>query len=560
MRPTKYLLSLSSAGESLMRPMAALLAFAALLTMGYAKPKRKIHFDGQSWWNHVLVLADDSMEGRDTGSMGLRKAEAYTVERLKEYGLQPAGTHGFYQPIQFLKTQIDEKNSYADLVNAGKQEPLVLGQDAFFSTKVDLPAQEVAAPLVFVGYGLQIPERNYDDYAGLDLKGKVAVYLSGSPEALPNELAAHSQTMAERGKALRAAGAIGVIRILNPASLDIPWSRISLNRTRPAMRLADPSLQDSAGLKVALVFNPAYAEKLFAGSGHSFAELAALASDRQPLPRFPLAVSLKAHAAIQETQVQSSNIVAKFPGTDPKLKDQYVVLSAHIDHLGIGAPINGDRIYNGAIDNGSGCALLIDMADSLLHGDETRAGQPRAERLRRSVLFVFFTAEEKGLLGSRYFTVHPTVDPHSIVADINVDMFLPIIPLKVLRIQGLEESTLGKDAADIARSLGVKPVPDPEPLRNLFIRSDQYNFILHGIPSVIMDVFAEPGTPDAQVLKDWLTNRYHAPSDDAKQPIDFHAAALYEEIVRRLIVETAIDGSRPAWFRDSFFRRYSEGR
>ena len=543
-----------------MRRWAALIALVALFTAGYAKPKRKIHFDGKSWWDHVLVLADDSMEGRETGSLGLRKAEAYTVERLKQYGLQPAGTDGFYQPIKFLQRQIDEKNSDASLLANGKEEPLTLGTDAYFNTFVDFPASEISAPLVFIGYGLHVPERNYDDYAGLDLRGKVAVYLSGSPEEIPNALAAHSQTLAERGKALRAAGAIGVIRILNPASMDLPWSRIALNRTHPSMLLADPDLQDSAGLKVALTFNPGQADKLFARSGHSFSELAALAGERKPLPRFPLAVSLKARAVVQQTQLESSNIVAKFPGTDPKLRDQYVVLSAHIDHIGIGQPINGDSIYNGAMDNGSGCALLIDMAESLLHGDQTRAGQPRSERLRRSVLFVFFTAEEKGLLGSKYFTAHPTVDPHSIVADINVDMFLPIIPLKVLRIQGLEESTFGANAADIARSLGVKPVPDPEPLRNLFIRSDQYNFILRGIPSVIMDDFAEPGTPDAKILGNWLTNRYHAPSDDVHQPVDLKAAALYEEIVRRLVVETAVANSRPSWHRDSFFRRYAEDR
>jgi Zn-dependent M28 family amino/carboxypeptidase len=339
--------------------------------------------------------------------------------------------------------------------------------------------------------------------------------------------------------------------------MDVPWTRVSLNRTHPAMQLADPDLQDSAGLKVALTMNPAHAEKLFTGSGHSFTELAALAKDRKPLPRFALAQTLKAHLAIQQTEIESSNIVAKFPGTDPKLKDEYVVLSAHMDHVGVGEAINGDRIYNGAMDDGSGSALLLDVADSFAHGAQTKAGQPRAEKLRRSVLFVFFTAEEKGLLGSKYFAAHPTVNGPSIVADVNVDMFLPIIPLKVLRIQGLQDSTLGAQAADIATSLGVKPVPDPEPLRNLFIRSDQYNFILHGIPSVILDDFAEPGTPEAKVLKDWLTSRYHAPSDDINQPVDLHAAALYEEIVRRLVVEAAVSNSRPSWHHDSFFRRYA---
>ena len=151
------------------------------------------------------------------------------------------------------------------------------------------------------------------------------------------------------------------------------------------------------------------------------------------------------------------------------------------------------------------------------------------------------------------------MDATAIVADINIDMFLPIVPLKVLRIQGINDSTLGDRAAAVAKKFDVKAVPDPEPLRNLFVRSDQYNFIRHGIPAVIMDVFYEPGSPEAQIFKDWLTQRYHAPSDDIKQPVDLHAAATYEEIVRQLLVETADDAERPQWKADSFFRRYASG-
>jgi Zn-dependent M28 family amino/carboxypeptidase len=541
-----------------MRRIYALASVALLLTAAaLAKNVRKIHFTGQSWWDHVRVLADDSMEGRDTGSIGLRKAEAYIVERLKGYGLQPAGTDGFYQPIKFIERSIDEKNSSAALVSNGKEEPLTLGEDAFFSTRVEGTDEEVSAPLVFAGNGLKVPEANHDDFAGLDLRGKVVVYLAGSPSEIPGSLAAHYSGIGERWKVLRDAGAVGMIIIPNPASMDIPWSRMSLNRAHPSMDLADPEFHETSGLKVALIFNPASAEKLFAGSGRSFSEIAALGKERKLLPRFPLAVSLRAHAAIQREELESSNVVAKLPGSDPKLKNEYVVLSAHTDHVGVGQPIAGDNIYNGAMDDGSGSALLLDMADSLLHGDHTRSGKVRPEKLRRSVLFVFFTAEEKGLLGSKYFAAHPTVDPKSIIADINTDMFLPIIPLKVLRIQGIHDSTLGNRAAEIATSLGIKPVPDPEPLRNLFIRSDQYNFIRHGIPSVIMDVFAEPGTPQAKTLKDWLTYRYHAPSDDVNQPVDLQAAALYEEIVRRLLVESAINPARPEWRKDSFFRRYA---
>jgi Zn-dependent M28 family amino/carboxypeptidase len=528
------------------RVLIFVMALAVCGTGGAQQPTSR--FDGTSWWTYVKVLADDNMEGRETGSEGLRRAAAYTVEQLKKSGLEPAGENGFYQRVKFDQRKVDEKNSFAALGRDGKSTPLMLGEDAYFSSSVDLPSQAINAPLVFVGYGLKIPEKNEDDFAGLDLKGKVVVYISGSPEGIQSALSAHSQTARERGKALREAGAIGVIRLLNPAAMDLPWSRIALNRTIPAMQLADPKMQDFAGIKVILTFNPAQAEKLFEGSGHSFEELAALAKDRKELPRFPLATTLKAHAAIESKTVLSDNIIGKLPGSDPVLKNEYVVLSAHIDHLGMGAPINGDSIYNGALDNASGSALLLDLAAHL---------KEYPEKLRRSVLFVFVTAEEKGLLGSRYFAAHPTVEAKAIVADINTDMFLPIVPLKTLMVLGIDESTLGARASAVAKSVGVKPIADPMPLRNIFIRSDQYSFVLHGVPSVMMSVWADPGTAEEKVLENWLSTRYHAPSDDVNQPIDLQSAAVFEEIVSRLLTDTANADTRPEWNADSFFRRYA---
>jgi len=519
-----------------------LLAAAAV-----AQKPAKLLFDGKTWWDHVKVVADDSMEGRETGSLGLRKAEAYAVEQLKRAGLEPAGTDGFYQSIRFVQRQIDEGNSYAFLSKDGQSNPVALGDDAYFSTRVEGSDEEINAPLVFAGNGLQVPESQLDELAGLDLKGKVVVYLAGSPATLPGSLAAHYGGLAVRWRAYASAGAVGIVVIPNPASMDIPWSRLSLNRAHPSMDLADPEFNEVAGLKMAMVFNPASAGALFAGSGHNFAELAALARDRKELPRFALAVSLKARAAIGKAQTESANVVAKLTGSDTKLKNECVVLSAHIDHIGIGEALNGDRIYNGAMDDGSGTAAVLDIAASL---------KQHPEKLKRSVIFLLLTAEEKGLLGSKYFAARPTVDGKAMVADINIDMFLPIVPLKVLRVQGINDSTLGDDVTAIAKSFGVKAVPDPEPLRNLFVRSDQYNFIRHGIPSVIMDVFYEADSPEAQTFKNWLTERYHAPSDDTDQPVDLHSAALYEQIVRGLLVETANDTRRPQWKADSFFKRY----
>ena len=523
------------------------MAFLQLQACVYSQQPPQKHFDGQTWWEHVKYVADDRMEGRETGSEGLRKAEAYAVEQLVKAGVQPAGTNGFYQPVKFISRQIVEKDSSIALLRNGLEEPLVLGDDAFFNTRVDLAPGVISSPLVFAGYGLTIPERNYDDLGGLDLRGKIAVILAGSPSDIPTALAAHYQWAGERWKTFRKAGATGIITIPNPASMDIPWSRMSLNRAHPQMDLADPDFHELAGQRVALTFNPARAETLFAASGHTFRELADLAKDRKQLPRFPLLVSLRSQARVQTQPLDSDNVIAKLPGSDPQLKNEFVVLSAHIDHLGIGEPINGDRIYNGAMDNGSGVALLLDMAASL-----------QREKLRRSILFVFVTAEEKGLLGSKYFAARPTVDPKSIVADINVDMFLPIVPLTVFKVKGLAESDLGDAATRAAESFGVRVQPDLQPLRNSFIRSDQYNFVRHGIPSLNMEIGFEPGSPQQTIFKDWLTNHYHAPSDDINQPVDLTAAALYEEVMRKLLIAVADADARPQWKGDSFFRRYAK--
>src|SRR5580693_8515661 len=367
--------------EELSSMLKKLLPVASLLVAvcAFSAQVAPSHFDGKTWWDYVKVLADDNMEGRETGSAGLRRAEAYIVDRLKVAGLQPAGTDGFYQSVKFESRQIVETDSSLALVRDGKVEPLTLGEDAYFSTRVDL-APELKAPLVFVGYGLSIPEKNYDDLAGLDLNGKVVVILNGSPAEIPGPLASHYQSAAERWKTLRKAGAVGVVGIANPATMDIPWSRMSLSRSHPSMALADPEFNETEGEKLVVVFNPASAAKLFEGSGHSFEEILSVAKERKQLPRFPLTASIAAKAKVEKKNLESANVIAKLPGNDPQLKDEYVVLSAHIDHLGIGEPINGDRIYNGAMDNGSGVALVLDMAASL-----------QREKLRRSILFVFVT-------------------------------------------------------------------------------------------------------------------------------------------------------------------------
>jgi hypothetical protein len=522
------------------RTVALLLASMTLFSADLAR-------EGVRWWSHVQVLADDKMEGRNTGSEGHRKAAQFVSTEFERAGLKPAGTSGYIQPVEFAVRKLDEPASSLAIVRKGRVTPLVLGDDASFSLRADL-APDVDAPAVFVGFGLVVPEKGIDDLAGLDLKGKIAVFLTGGPSSIPSALKAHYSSAAERWKAMQKAGAIGLASIPNPRSMDIPWERARLARLNPMMSLADESASESRGEQFAINVNPARAEELFAGSGHTFAEILKLADADQKLPRFPLGLNFRAHVKIDRSRVESQNVAGLRPGEDPALKNEYVIFSAHLDHLGMGEPINGDRIYNGAMDDASGVASLIEIATLMKEANA---------HLKRSVLFLAVTGEEKGEQGSLYFATHPTVPKSAIVADINMDMFLPLFPLKYLEVQGLAESTLGDDIRAVCAKAGVQVQADKEPDKNRFIRSDQYSFIKQGVPALAFKFGWIPGSPEEKTFQDWIKNRYHAPSDDLSQPVDKTAAAQFNRILLDLGERVANAKDRPHWKPDSFFRRFA---
>jgi Zn-dependent M28 family amino/carboxypeptidase len=524
-----------------MRKTALALLFAALLTAAVTP-------DGKRWWSYVEFLASDRLEGRNTGSEGHRKAAEYVATEFERDGLKAAGERGYIQPLKFKTLRLEESQSSLALIRDGTEQKLTLGEDAIIGTRVD-PQPSVKAGLVFVGYGLRVPEIHYNDFAGLATRGKIAVYMAGAPAGLSSALAAHYQTAGQRWEALKNAGMIGAISIANPKHMDIPWPRIANNRFQMTMQLAAPGLDETAGEAIAIAWNPAHAEGLLAGTGHTLDQIVDLAEAGKPLPRFPLAASLSATTSVKRGEVESQNIVAIREGSDPALKNEYVAMSAHIDHLGIGQPIHGDSIFNGAMDNASGVAAALEIA---AHMKEAQV------KTRRSILFVIVTGEEKGLLGSRYFSVNPTVPAKSIVADVNTDMFLPLYPLKLLTCFGLDESTVGEDVRAVARQMGIEVQPDPEPKRNVFIRSDQYNFIRRGIPSVMVAFGYRKGSTEEATVAKWLAERYHAPSDDLNQPVDKAAAGQFVVLVEKLIERIADADSRPAWKQESFFRRYAQ--
>jgi hypothetical protein len=525
-----------------------LVAMAATLIPAADLVKADLANEGDRWWSHIQVLADDNMEGRNTGSPAHLRAAQFLAKEFERAGLKPAGVNGYLQPVKFNVAQIVEEQSSLAIVRDEKVTPLKLGEDANLGVRADL-APNVDAEVVFCGYGLSIPEYKFDDFGGQDLKGKIVVYIAGGPSDIPGNLRSHYSSRSERWKAIHNAGAIGTLGIANPKSMDIPWERSTLARLNPAMELVGERFSDTAGQQFSAAINPAHAGQFFAASGHTFAELLALADQGKPLPRFPLHIRIRATEHMEVSQVESQNVIGLVPGSDPVLKNEYVVFGAHLDHLGVGAPINGDRIYNGAMDDGSGIASLIEIA--------TIAKQENL-RPKRSILFVAVTGEEKGLLGSQFFTNAPTVPLKNIVADINMDMYLPLFPLKSLAVMGLEESTLGGDIRAAAEKAGVTVHPDPEPERNLFIRSDQYNFIKQGVPALAFKFGYAKGSPEEKLAKDWLRERYHAPSDDLQQPVDKVAAAKYNRVMLDLGMRVADASMRPHWNADSFFKRFEK--
>lgn len=499
-----------------------------------------------AWWSDVTMLSSDAMEGRLTGTPGYDRAAAFVVERLRTLGLQPAGSEGFYQRVEFEEQFLDPGAAEVSLVGrAGGATALRVPEEMVVSRRAPL-APRIDAPLVFVGYGLHMPEAGHDDFAGLDLRGRIAVYVAGGPAQVSGALKSHAR--AERARLLAERGAVGAIGVTPTAQLESPWARTVASATQSGMYFADPAIRTVPGPFFEASVDPARAERLFAGSGRTFVQIAALSDASAAVPRFELAHSLRATLTPRTRRLASPNIVARLPGSDPRLSAEHVVLSAHLDGLGIGAAVNGDSVYNGALDNAAGVAALLDVAA------EMRRSRMRP---RRSILFLFVTAEEKGLLGARYFSRRPTVARESIVANLNYDMALPLYPLTGITVIGAEESGIGAEAAAVAQTLGLPLVPDPFPNRNSFTRSDQYAFIEQGVPAAAFKFGFAAGTPQAETERLWRATHYHAPSDDGSQPVFREDEIGLHDFIVGLAMRIADADARPRWNESSFFRRFA---
>lgn len=521
---------------------ASLFAVPSLGAQAHAGSQQVVPPLAASWWGVVTVLADDSLRGRASGTEDYLKAARYIAQEFQRAGLAPAGTDGYFQTAHLSTARLVAEHSGIALVTNGVADTLKLGTDASISLSTTT-APRAEGPMVFVGYGLHFPGIR-DDLGSTSVRGKVAVYLNRLPSGLNATIMAHSRS--GRWEALRAAGAIAAIAITEPPSAGGRDGRggaaPGAGGGRPANGLAD----DPTGGGVMITVPDSAAARLFVGSGHTYAELVAMANKDSAavLPTFALAPTLQVWTELATTPLEAPNVLGMLRGSDPALRDQYVIVSAHLDHLGVGRAVDGDSIYNGAMDNASGIATMVETA---------RAFHNRHISPKRSIIFAAVTAEEKGELGSAYFATHPTVPVGQIVADLNTDMWEPQIPLVGVFGYGADESDLGNDLRQALKLHNLTLMDDPHPEQVRFIRSDQYSFIKRGIPALALKIGYLPGSPGDSVIAEWNRMRYHKPSDDLDQPVNFDAAIGFDAMYIDLVHLVADRPTRPAWVKGSVF-------
>jgi Peptidase family M28 len=485
-----------------------LIAFACTTAIGATEPNAAT----RRWWSHIQALASDSMQGRDTGSPEHRKAQEYVVGVLERNGVKPAGEQGFYQTVPLHSYRLRASGSTAAIERAERTEALHWLRDITVSPAMGLPAA-IKGRMVFAGS---------DNAAGLEVANAVVVRLN------PTRLVPGPPV--QRPPA-GAAAVVGIDSAVGPEPSRWPAQNAL------TMTLAETPIAAAQGLP-SFRFNPASADKLLAGSGHSYKELVDLSTAGKPVPSFVLPGTLSLTMAFDSANLTSDNAIGVLPGSDPTLASQHVVLTAHIDGYGLGEPWGEDRIYNGAFDDAAYVATLLDFAERL-HENHTT--------LRRSLLFAIVTGEEKGLLGSRYYTTHLTVPRDRLVADINLDQLRPLFPLHTLTMHAVDESTLGDTARQVAGPMGITIQADPEPLRNLVRRSDNYPFMQIGVPATGFVFGYKPGTSDEVAYRRWYRDRYHTPLDDLSQPWVPDAAAKFNDFFARLVTAVANADEAPAW-------------
>jgi hypothetical protein len=507
---------------------------------------------------HVEFLASDLFKGRDTGSPEYELAARYVAAEFQKLGLKTPdikkqGDAGSYlQSVPLVESTLVPKSATASISFGHKT--IVLKYPDEFTAGPGMSAGEeaVTADAVFVGYGIVAPNRDHDDYAGLDVAGKIVVLLVGRPESWPSEEGAHYASGRQKVRFAAERGAVGMVVIHTPRDEKTwPFRDEFKYLSVPRMKFIGPDGQPDGiwpNLRRAIYVDSEPARLLFTGSGQSLTEIFEADLNAGNVTGFPLEASVTMGVQSNNRKLESSNVIAFLEGSDPVLKDEYLVYTAHLDHIGvIETEGESDNIYNGAMDNAVGIALLLETARIL---------SAEQDKLARSIAFVAVTGEEKGLLGAGYFVENPPMDISRIVANINLDMPILLYSFADVVAFGAEHSSLQGSVERALGNLGVTLSPDPMPEEASFVRSDHYRFVLKGVPSIMLAVGHQSQTPgeDANaLLLGFLKDYYHEPNDDTNLPIDYEAGRVFAEINVAIGREISTNRKRPAWNQGDFF-------
>ncbi|WP_345225096.1 M28 family peptidase [Hymenobacter koreensis] len=528
-------------------------AFAQSSAAGFTPDKKVVkaleHVRPADFKAHIQYLADDKLLGRLPGTPGYQMAVDYVSQQLKAFGVQPAGENGTYvQKVRLRRAFVKPETTLSLRDAQGQTLPLAAGKEYGVYPNPETASQRVEAPLVFAGYGISAPELGYDDYAGLDVKGKIVVVIGGAPRPFPSTVSAASQSAVAVLQNALHHGATGVVMAATKPTAGMP----NLKRGAYSVLGADGKVAASrsyvpgAQLKLFGNVNAATLHTLLRAAGTDTSQVFAALRGGKPAS---VALRHTVSAAVESRyeDFDSYNVVGKLTGSDAKLRDEYVVHSAHLDHLGVSTPVQGDSIYNGAHDNASGVASVLEIA---------RVYSRLKKMPARSMLFVLQTGEELGLLGSAYFAAQPTVPKQSIVANVNTDMPTIIAPLLSVVPLGAQHSTLDEPVNRAAAYLNLTVEADPEPEQNRFIRSDQYSFVTQGIPALHIkygNKTADGKNDLAKTVQAWRALTYHKPQDDINGTFDFEAGKKYVQLNFLIGYQVAQNPQRPTWKPGDFF-------
>jgi len=507
---------------------------------------------------HIEFLADDLMRGRQTGSQTYNIAANYVSSQFMQMGLLPAGDEGSYLQQVPLRQAFMETGSAELVLKRGKNStPLVFVEQFYMRPSLGSTTTEFEAGLVFAGYGIESAELDHNDYAGLDANGKVVVIFAGQPHDFPSEEGAHFASSTEKTKAAVRHGAVGMLIIHTPrASERYQWERVSSGLGTPSMGWVNDEGEvhgDFKQIQGGAMLSHTAAGPFFENAPVDLQTLLENDNNGEPLTAFKLEGRISMRQRSTHELITSPNVVAVLPGSDPMLANEYVVYTAHLDHIGelhtdSHEEEQKDIINNGALDNASGVSVMLETARLFTQGEPPR----------RSILFVAVTGEEKGLVGSEYFAMNPTVPVESIVSEVNLDMPLLLYEFGDVIAFGAEHSSLGDTVREAAQSYSTELTPDPFPEQNLFVRSDHYSFVKQGIPSVFLvtGMKSLDGSVDTQpIFESFLQKHYHKPSDDLNLPINYAAAATFTRINAKIGKLLANDPDRPTWHEGDFFGR-----